>query len=175
MASRAKAYILIHGFWRICRHVAISVDRYADMSICLSVCPSVCLSVCPSVCLSVCAPCACSVCRSCLCHVASREVWVQPSRDTVVLGNTNTIFFYVFRRCGEVSPQLGREVSGLTQRKPKSSLCSAGGHRGGRETTKSSQKWQGPGAHRGTPGGRGGRGGQPAGESPGTLQKNRKS
>ena len=33
MASRAKAYILIHGFWRICRHVAISVDRYADMSI----------------------------------------------------------------------------------------------------------------------------------------------
>ena len=33
MDSRAKAYILIHGFWRICRHVPISVDRCADMSI----------------------------------------------------------------------------------------------------------------------------------------------
>ena len=141
------------------------------MSVRLSVCLSVRLSVCLSVHL------ARSVCRSCLCHVASREVWVQPSRDTVVLGNTNAIFcFYVFRRCGEVSPQLGREVSGLTQRKPKSSLFSAGGHGGGRETTKSSQKWQGPGAHRGTPGGgRGSRGGQPAGESPGTLQKCKKS
>ena len=117
------------------------------MSVRLSVCPSVCLSVCLSVHLVR------SVCRSCLCHVASREVWVQPSRDTVVLGNTHAFcFFYVFRRCGEVSPQLGREVPGLTQRKPKSLLFRVGGHGGGREPPKNPQSCQGPRAHRRTPG-----------------------
>ena len=122
------------------------------------------LSVCLSVCLSV--HLARSVCRSCLCHVASREVWVQPSRDTVVLGNTNTICFSRFS--GDVARCLRSlaERSQVSQRNPQSSLFSAGGHGGGRETTKNSQKWQGPGAHRGTPGGgRGGRGGQPAGET----------
>ena len=82
------------------------------LSVRLSVCPSVCLSVCLSVHL------ARSVCRSCLCHVASREVWVQHSRDTVVLGNTNAICFSTFS--GDVARCL-RSLAERSQVSPRGS------------------------------------------------------
>ena len=68
--------------------------------------------------------------------MASREVLVQSPRDTVVLGNTNAIFLSRFS--GDVARCLRSlaERSQVSQRKPKSSLFSAGGHGDGRETTK---------------------------------------
>ena len=148
----------------ICRYVSISVRPAVRPSVRLSVCLSVCL--CTSRVLF--AGHACVMWRA--------EVWVQPSRDTVVLGNTDAIFFSTLS--GDVARCL-RSLAERYQVSPRGSpnrhFLAPAGTGAGEKPPKAHKGGKAREPTGGRPGGRGGWGGQPAGESPGTLQKCQKS